>query len=97
MTPSELLESHAAAGERYTAALAELQAAFIDLAGHDMALENRNVPVGPVPVRSFVGIPDSVPWPLRHPIFAPDVGPNWQDAIRSRGNDIINTVVAAAA
>jgi hypothetical protein len=97
MTPSELLTSHAAAGTRYTAALAELQEAYIDLAGHDRALENKNVPVGPTPVRSFFGIPDSVPWPLRHPLFAPDAGPNWQDAMRSRGDDIIHAVTAAAA
>ncbi|MER9449332.1 hypothetical protein [Mesorhizobium sp. M0254] len=96
MTPSELLTSHAAAGARYTSALAELQAAFIDLAGHDMALDNKNVPVGPNPVRSFFGIPDSIPWPLRHGHFAPENGLNWQDATRTRGNELIAAVLAAA-
>ncbi|MEW6630319.1 MAG: hypothetical protein AB1440_05575 [Pseudomonadota bacterium] len=97
MTPTELLESHAAAGARYAAALAELHAAFVDLAGIDMALENRNVPVGSVPVHSFFGIPDSVPWPLRHPLFAPDAGPNWQDEMRARGDELIAALTAAAA
>ncbi|MER8564268.1 hypothetical protein NKH85_04910 [Mesorhizobium sp. M0924] len=97
MKPSELLENHAAAGTRYASALAELQASFIDLAGHDMALDNKNVPVGPTPVRSFVGIPDSIPWPLRHAYFAPDGGMNWQDASRARGNELIAAVVAEAA
>ncbi|BCH01253.1 hypothetical protein MesoLj131b_32520 [Mesorhizobium sp. 131-2-5] len=82
MKPSELLDSHAAAGTRY------------DLAGHDMALDNKNVPVGPTPVRSFFGIPDSIPWPLRHGQFAPDGGMNWQDASRARGNELINSVKA---
>ncbi|BAV45844.1 Uncharacterized protein MLTONO_0941 [Mesorhizobium loti] len=94
MTPAQLLESHAAAGTRYAKALIELEAAFIDLAGHDAALENRNVPVGPTPVRGFFGHPDSRPWPLRHGQFAPDGGMNWQDASRARGNELIAAVTA---
>lgn len=96
MKPSDLLTSHEAAGARYVAALAELQAAFIDLAGHDVALSNGNVPVGPVPVRSFFGIPDSVPWALRHGHFAPDGGINWQDAVRDRGNALISAITKIA-
>ena len=96
MTPAELIESHEAAGARYTAALAELQAAFIDLAGHDAALANNNVPIGPTPVRSFYGIPDSVPWALRHGHFAPEGGINWQDAVWARGNELIAAATSAA-
>ncbi|MER9169503.1 valine--tRNA ligase [Mesorhizobium australicum] len=94
MTPTELLDNYTAAGARYKAALGELEAAFIDLAGHDAAIENRNVPVGPTLVRSFYAIPDSTPWPLRHHVFAPDGGQSWQDASRARGNELINSVKA---
>lgn len=94
MKASDLLTSHVMAGKRYQAALKELQAAFIDLAGHDVALANNNVPVGPTPVRSFFGIPDSVPWALRHGHFAPDGGPNWQDLVRDRGNELIAAVTS---
>ncbi|TPL75116.1 hypothetical protein [Mesorhizobium sp. B2-3-15] len=96
MTPAELLESHAEAGARYQTALAELEAAFINLAAHDRALENQNVPVGPTPVRGFFGHPDSRPWPLRHAEFAATGGLNWQDETRARGNELINSVVAAS-
>ncbi|TGS95276.1 hypothetical protein EN814_16365 [Mesorhizobium sp. M2D.F.Ca.ET.171.01.1.1] len=95
MKASDLLTSHGIAGKRYVAALAELQAAFIDLAGHDRALENGHVPSGPDPVRGFFGIPDSVPWALRHMHFAPDVGINWQDAVQARGNELIAAVTSA--
>lgn len=97
MTPSELLDSHAAAGARYAKALLELEAAWVDLCAHDMALENRNVPVGPTHVRSFYAVPDSTPWPLRHQVFAPAAELNWQDASRARGNELIAAVTAAAA
>ncbi|WP_095201646.1 hypothetical protein [Mesorhizobium carmichaelinearum] len=97
MTPAELLESHAAAGRRYATALLELEAAFIDLAGHDRALENQNVPVGPTPVRGFFGHPDSRPWPLRHAEFAPGAGSNWQDESRARGDALIASVMTDAA
>ncbi|TGP50415.1 hypothetical protein EN873_24940 [bacterium M00.F.Ca.ET.230.01.1.1] len=94
MKASDLLTSHGMAGARYVKALAELQAAFIDLAGHDVALANNNVPIGPTVVRSFFGIPDSVPWALRHGEFAPNGGINWQDAVRDRGNELIAAVTS---
>ena len=42
MTLAELISAQAKAGERYSAAIAELHAAFVDLAAIDGALANGN-------------------------------------------------------
>ncbi|TGP55772.1 hypothetical protein EN868_11660 [Mesorhizobium sp. M2D.F.Ca.ET.225.01.1.1] len=96
MKASDLLTSHGMAGARYVKALAELQAAFIDLAAHDRALENGHVRslTGVQPPKSFYAFPDSVPWPLRHGEFSPDNGSNWQDLVRDRGNELIAAVTS---
>ncbi|TGP27358.1 hypothetical protein EN875_034015 [Mesorhizobium sp. M2D.F.Ca.ET.232.01.1.1] len=100
MKPADLLKAHEAAGKRYIAALTELTEAYVELGAYDRALDNTHVRelvgqiTGPVNMRSFFGIPDSVPWPLRHPLFWPEAGSNWQDAIKERGDALIADVTA---
>lgn len=69
MNATQIREQHAAAGARYAAAVAEMKAAFIDLAATDQAIMNSNVFGTDVP--TFQGSVDLDS--LRHPVFAPNV------------------------
>ncbi|RVD54538.1 MULTISPECIES: hypothetical protein [unclassified Mesorhizobium] len=96
MKANDLVTSHGMAGARYVKALKELVAAYVDLGGHDRALENGHVRAltGMSDIKSFFAFPDSVPWPLRHGEFSPDNGQNWQELVRDRGNELITSVTS---
>lgn len=82
-TLSQLTAQRAAAGARYTAAIAELHAALVDLAALDDLLNNSNVSPGTPPVPTFHEVPDVLPWPLSHPVYAPrTLLPHWRDEIQ---------------
>jgi hypothetical protein len=90
MTLAELIHAQAKAGERYAAAIAELHAAFVDLAAIDGALANGNsghgdyVPTfGPVMAQN-AGI-------FSHPVYAPvDAGFCWLNEATAKRNEIIH-------
>lgn len=68
----ELKEARQAAGERYAAAVAEIEAAYIELAGYDRALQNGNVNRlrgAPYEHRTFRGGLDLLPVDMQHPDF----------------------------
>lgn len=69
-TIEELKEARQAAGERYAAAIAEIEAAYIDLAAYDRALQNGNVNSGRTyDHHTFRGGLDFLPVDMRHPDF----------------------------
>jgi hypothetical protein len=80
-TTDELANVHLpAARTRYAEAIAELRAAFGDLAAIERLLMNDGVGYGTV---ATFGGPRPDPIPLRHPIAAPDVGGSFEDDVRS--------------
>lgn len=71
-TLAELKAARQAAGERYAAAISELEAAYIELAAYDRALQNGNVnrlPGAPYDHRTFRGGLDLLPIDIHHPDF----------------------------
>lgn len=69
-TLEELNAARQTAGDRYAAAIAEIEAAYIDLAAYDLALQNRNVNPGHTyDHRSFRGDLDLLPVEMVHPDF----------------------------
>lgn len=87
MNLNELLNARDTAGERYAAALVELQRTYIELAGYDMAVANGNVPVQSP--RTFTEPLNEVPLPMLHPNYAPDRGSEWRAEIKARGEELI--------
>ncbi|MCP8939393.1 hypothetical protein NK718_12785 [Alsobacter sp. SYSU M60028] len=83
-TASEMLAARATAGARYEAALEELYAAYVDLAGLELALANDRVARfhSALPVRSFLVENGGIPNRLKHPVY-PSTVPDqpWQDAV----------------
>ena len=76
-TLAELITHRATAGARYVAAVAELRAAFGDLGAIERLLEPK---VGTTPT---FGGPRPDPIPLRHPVYAPNIGGSFQDDVMS--------------
>jgi hypothetical protein len=76
-TLPELITHRATAGARYVAALAELRAAFGDLGVIERLLESK------VGTTATFGGPRPDPLPLRHPIYAPNVGGSFEDDLRA--------------
>ncbi|MCV3764040.1 hypothetical protein [Rhizobium sp. TRM95796] len=71
-TLAELKNARQAAGERYAAAVVEIEAAFIELSAYDRVLQNGNVnrlSGAPYEHRSFRGGLDLLPADMRHPDF----------------------------
>jgi hypothetical protein len=89
MTLDELKDQQAKAGERYAAAIAELEAAFVDLAAIDAALDNGHSG-HPEIVRSFGPLVPINLGLFAHPIFAPDVTVGlWSDEVREKRDALI--------
>jgi len=86
----DLLDSHSAAGKRYTAATIELHDAFVELAALDEVLANGNVGHADAQnIRSFVNTPQNL-GSFQHPKFAPiDPAICWRDQIKSRRDEPI--------
>ena len=92
MKTEELITSQAKAGERYAAAVAELHAAFVDLAAIDGALANRNSG-HPHQVKTFGPILPQNLGVLAHPIYAPvDPSIDWKDHVVAARNALIATL-----
>lgn len=96
-TIAKIISDRAKAGSRYSAALVELQEAYVALAAIDSALSNGNVPTPAEqkPVRQFAehlnGPLDALPVELTHPEFAPFQTFAWRQTITAEANRIINT------
>lgn len=74
-TKSTMLATRATAGARYSAAITELRAAYVDLAALDGALRNQNFGVGDTdagigPSEGFNGRLPEIPLSLRHGTYA---------------------------
>lgn len=70
--PTNIVELKAArvtAGERYAAAITELEASYIELAAYDRALQNRNVNIDAEDIRTFRGDLNFFPIEMQHPDF----------------------------
>ncbi|GEC30515.1 hypothetical protein N181_09820 [Sinorhizobium fredii USDA 205] len=87
MSSTDLSQMRAEAGQRYAAAVAELRAAYVDLAGIEAAINNGGVPVHPV--ATFRGDADRIPWEFRHPSFYPESGDSLRDAWAARRDHLI--------
>ncbi|WOS62168.1 hypothetical protein [Sinorhizobium fredii] len=85
---NDLSTMRAAAGARYAAAVAELQGAYVDLAGIEAAINNGNVPVRAV--ATFRGDADRIPHEFRHPNFYPEAGDSLRDAWAARRDHLIS-------
>lgn len=85
MTLNELIDSRDMAGGRYAAAVAELEAARIDLAAIEIALANGNVG------RAVPTFPHAPPdyTALMHPTFSPTPERHWAERITERVNAIL--------
>jgi hypothetical protein len=72
-TANELIAARAAAGSRYADAVTELLAAMTDLAAYDLALMNRNIPIGidDRPKGSFQVSTGELRLALKHPTYVP--------------------------
>lgn len=99
-TPTNLTElkaARAAAGTRYAAAIAELEASYIELASFDRALNNANVikmtahPTGYPTFAEFPEVADNIPRPLRHPQFG-TYSNDWRGSITSATEQLIRTL-----
>ncbi len=86
----DLLSDRAAAGARYTAAVAELREAYVELAGIEGALRSTTLPTH-FDVLSFRGDFDQVPWEQRHPEFAPLAQSGIVEAVRAKVGTIAKT------
>lgn len=84
-TLAQLTSQRATAGARYAAAVAELRASMVDLAALDQVLANNVIsPGNPSPAPTFTDPPDSLPWYLAHPVYAPRQPlPNWRDQTKA--------------
>jgi hypothetical protein len=90
MTLEELRSSQAAAGARYTKAVEELHAAFVDIAAVDGALANGNSGYGDV-VHTFGPVMPQNAGLFAHPVFAPiDPAFCWHVEATAKRNAIIH-------
>lgn len=80
------------AGAAYTAAVAALRSALVELAAYDLAAKNINVIKsgdGDFDAHAFADLPQSIPRQLQHQDFAPGPGANIHEEVRARANQII--------
>lgn len=94
-TIAEILSARTVAGARYAAAVAELQAAYADLAGIDAALNSSTLAghnAGTVP--TFRGDADRIPWEFRHPVYSADAGVSLIDASATKRDQIAKSYSA---
>lgn len=87
MSTTDLSQMRAEAGARYAAAVEELRAAYVDLAGIEAAMNNGNLPDRPV--ATFRGDADRIPHEFRHPNFYPESGDSLRDAWAARRDHLI--------
>jgi hypothetical protein len=71
MTVAQLLAARTTAGARYVAAVAELHAAFVDLAAIEGALANGNVDYSEDVITFGPALPQNISNLFAHPIYAP--------------------------
>jgi hypothetical protein len=91
MKLEELLETHTAAGERYTQAANELHLAFVELASLDEVC-GRSGYDGSPNVRTFVGMIQNL-GPFMHPLFAPtDPAKCWREEVKARRDELLADV-----
>ncbi|WP_414899351.1 hypothetical protein [Rhizobium cremeum] len=93
-TTEELKEARQAAGERYAAAVAELEAAYLDLAAYDRVLQNANVNRlhgSAYEHRSFRGGIDFIPIDMQHPDFG-SYTTEFNRRVASMANPIIDAL-----
>lgn len=90
MQLDDLITYRNKAGERYAEAIAELHAAFMDLAAVDGALANSHSG-HPEVVRTFGPLHPNLGL-FAHPVFAPDVAIGlWSDEVREKRDALIAT------
>jgi uncharacterized SAM-dependent methyltransferase len=87
MTTNDLSQMRAQAGARYAAAVEELRAAYVDLAGIDAAINNGNI--AHANVATFRGDADRLPHEFRHPEFYPEAGDSLRDALHARRDELL--------
>ncbi|MFW6028363.1 MAG: hypothetical protein ACOC9Q_02430 [bacterium] len=92
-TLSELESARATAAARYVAAVDEFIAAYVDLAGHDAALNNRRVIAARTPpgsTRTFPnGDSNDMPREFKHPEFATAETGNLKRRVRARQDELL--------
>jgi hypothetical protein len=89
MTLAEIISAQAKAGERYSAAVEELHAAFVDLAAIEGALSNANSGHGDY-VPTFSALVQNA-GPFAHPVYAPtDPAFCWHTEATAKRNALIN-------
>jgi hypothetical protein len=89
----QIAANRATAGARYTAAVVELQAALVDLASYDQAVQNNRIActVAQKAQATFMGgLPFSLPDNLKHPVYAPGGGSDWGIGVVSALNSILS-------
>jgi hypothetical protein len=89
MTLDEIKAAQVVAGERYSAAVAEFRAAFIDLAALDMALANGNSGHNETVATFAPHFPDNAAV-FAHPVFAPQHIGRWSDEVRDAADAYID-------
>jgi hypothetical protein len=88
MTLRELIDSRAAAGARYAAAVMEFREALVSLCAIEQSLSNSLVGHA-ADQPGFAGdYPDLVT--MRHAVYAPSIGGNLADDIKARLQEILN-------
>ena len=95
-----MLAARATAGARYSDAVDELKAAFIDLAALENALLNRSYGVGQ-PQRDTIEVgrfertyTNTLPRELRHPVYAAGDYGSWIAAIESAEAGYVTDLIA---
>ena len=89
MKLDELLETRAAAGERYAAATGELHSALVELAAIDAVLLSDASGHHEHPLPTFFALPQNL-GTLAHPLYAPaDTVTCWRDEIKSRRDELL--------
>jgi hypothetical protein len=90
MTLDDLLSTQAKAGERYSTAIAELHAAFVDIAAIDGALANGNSGHGDY-VPTFGPVMPQNAGLFAHPVYAPtDAAFCWHSEATAKRNALIH-------
>jgi hypothetical protein len=94
MVLDELLEAHAAAGERYRNATDETHAALVELTAIDAVLASDASGYHERPVRTFFDVPQNL-GTLAHPKFSPiDPAICWRDEIKERRDELLAAMEA---
>jgi hypothetical protein len=87
-----LLTQRETAGARYALAVAELHAAWTDLAGIDAALTSSRVSTSAAQIRTFGSNPDDFKLLLEHPVYGPKLSGSgsWSDEAATRRNALVS-------